>query len=65
MKRQSLKSLELMESCQPATQKPSFDSNARKLQKLCCKHSKEIPILLNFVNFSTIFFSMIAAVDNR
>ena len=39
--------LELMTSTQPATQNANFDS--------CVKHSMEKPILLNFVNLSSIF----------
>ena len=62
MKRQSLKSLELMESPQLATQKPKFNCCARKLRKIC--YSKETSILVNFVNLSTIFFFMIAVSRN-
>ena len=62
MKRQSLKSLDLMESPQLATQKLKFNCCAITLRKTC--YSKETSILLNFLNSSTIFFFMIAVSRN-
>ena len=49
-----------MTNPQPATQNPYFDSFAKKKKK--CKesdirHTKEIPILLNFVNLSATFYT--------
>ena len=54
--RKSLKCLALMPSTQPANQKANFDSCARQnCKKSTVKHSIEKPILLNFMNLSTIF----------
>ena len=51
-----------MTSPQSATQNPYFDSFAKKKKKKKCKesdirHTKEMPILLNFVNLSATFYS--------
>ena len=49
-----MKSMGLIASPQPAFQKPHFDSCDRNCKISAVNHSKEIPILLNFVNLSTV-----------
>ena len=46
-------------STQPAIRETHFGSSAKKLQKLSCKYFVEKPILLNFVNASTVFYPIL------
>ena len=50
-----MKCFDLLVSTWPATQEANFDIYVKNRQKSTMKHSIEKPILLNFVNLSTIF----------
>ena len=44
---------------QPVIRETNFGSSAKKLQKLSCKYFVGKPILLNFVNASTVFYPIL------